>query len=147
MPDLARVELTVAESGLPHAIDQWFSEIIQLSGIRNPHKLALLGTITSYEIVPTAPMFNQFIFRSWVDRSIVNSPADPGSPSFFARHSNVFEELLTRATAKIDASVPPEVQAQIDVQMQNITAVQEKIEAERKRVREAWEIEAKARGL
>src|SRR5688572_18134852 len=101
MSDLEKVTLNVGESGLPHALDQWFSTIINLSGIKSPHKLALLGSITSYEIIPTAPMFNQFIFRTWLDRAIFNSPTEPGSPSFFSRHSNIYKELLTRSTVKI----------------------------------------------
>ncbi|NYE62552.1 hypothetical protein FHW58_003771 [Duganella sp. 1224] len=147
MSDLEKVSLTVAESGLPHATDQFFSALMHLVGIKSPHKLALLGSITSYEIVPDAPMFNQYIFRSWVDRSIYNSPSDPGSPSFYARHSNVYRELLTRSTAKIEATIPAAVQAEIDTKMQVIGTYQEKIEDERMRVNEAWKKYAASAGL
>lgn len=147
MPDLTHVDLNVSQSGLPSATDAWYTWLRGQLNVTAPQKIALLGTIAGYEIIPNAPMFNQFIYRSWVDRSLIGSPTSSGSPSFFARYSNAYKELLTRSTAQIDASIPADTAAAIDTIREDITGLQTQMENERDRVRKAWSIEAAAEGL
>ncbi|RFU44474.1 OmpH family outer membrane protein [Paraburkholderia sp. DHOC27] len=147
MPDLTHVSLNVDDSGIKDALNQWFEAITVLAGIQNPHKLALLGMISTFELIPDTELYDQFIFRSWVDRSIINSPTDPGSPSFMSRYSTTYQEMLLQATLAIDSELSAEVRAQIETKMQDITVQQQKLEAELDRVRTAWNKVAAAEGL
>lgn len=89
---------------LKDVLDQYYSWLVMLLGPKGKDKIALLGTITTLDVIKDAPLFTEGVFRSFADRTITVSPEDFGGSNATDRYSRIYSAVISRAAAVLYAS-------------------------------------------
>jgi hypothetical protein len=108
---------------MKNVMDLYYSWLISLIGPKGSDKIALLGTITTHDIVADAPLYTNYVFRQFADRTISVSPEDFGPGNTNDRFSRVYKRTVETAASDLYANtnLTPDQQNQIDKWTGNIT--------------------------
>ena len=55
------MEITAAESTMKNVMDLYYSWLIQMIGPKGTDKIALLGTITTHDVISDAPLYTNYV--------------------------------------------------------------------------------------
>lgn len=107
MPD---VEIKVADSPIPNAIDQYYSFLFQLLRPTDKQDIALNSTTVTFDIVKDAHLYTQGVFRAFADRTIAISPTEfePGAGNIGDRFSERYVDMIGIILSNIDRKLKPE---------------------------------------
>jgi hypothetical protein len=120
----ADVNISVQDSPLGTALDIYYDWLIKLShqsGFSDDKdKLLINNTITSFDIAPDTPFFNEGLFARFADRVFKSSPDNLGTANRADRFSQHYEQLIRIAASAIDQ--------QYDKIVPRVEALQSKLE-------------------
>lgn len=104
------VEIKVADSPIPNAIDQYYNFLLQLLRPTNNQDVALNSTIVTFDIVKEAHLYTQGVFRAFADRTITISPTnfEPGAGNIGDRFSERYVDMIGIILSTIDRDLKPE---------------------------------------
>lgn len=98
------MDITAAETTIKNVLDLYYSWLIQLIGPKGNDKIALLSTILTHDIDKDAPIYTNFVFRQFADRTISLSPADFGRGNTSDRYSRVYRGIVETAASDLYAN-------------------------------------------
>lgn len=104
------VEIKVADSPIPNAIDQYYSFLFQLLRPTNKQDVALNSTCVTFDIVKKAHLYTQGVFRAFADRTIGISPTnfEPGAGNIGDRFSERYVDMINIILSNVDTELKPE---------------------------------------
>lgn len=104
------IEIKVADSPIPNAIDQYYSFLFQLLRPTNKQDIALNSTCVTFDIVKKAHLYTQGVFRAFADRTIGISPTnfEPGAGNIGDRFSERYVDMINLILATLDTELKPE---------------------------------------
>lgn len=113
------VEITVEDSPVENALDLYYSHLYGLLSPETDQKIALNSSLVTFDILPDAPMYTEFVFRAFADRTVSLSPTDfdpvrLGVANTNDRYSKFYLDLLRHATFDLDVSLSQESLDKID---------------------------------
>lgn len=97
------MEVTAVESTIKNVMDLYYSWLINMIGPKGNDKIALMGTITVHDVIPPAPLYTNYVFRQFADRTISISPEDFGPGNTNDRFSVIYDRLIAVAAAEVYA--------------------------------------------
>ena len=113
-------ELKLADSPIPQAMDVYYDQVEALVKSGPNQKIALTNNIVDFPIRLKTRLFNNYVARSFADRSISRgSPVDTGEKFLGPANTNdrfsyQYGILLNRAIAGIELSLSQEAQNKIE---------------------------------
>jgi hypothetical protein len=107
---MANVDISVNDSPIGNAIDQYYHFLNQLFQPTEKQNIALNSSLVTFDIVKEARLYTENVFRGFADRKIALSPTDFGfgSADFGDRFSERYKELLSGIVSQIDRSLSQE---------------------------------------
>lgn len=143
------MDITAAESTLKNVMDLYYSWLIQMIGPKGNDKIALLSTIVTHDVIKDAPLYTNYIYRQFADRTISVSPEDFGAGNTNDRYSRVYRQIIDIAATDLYASakLTPKQEQQVDLYTGNITEAVEEIKNIRIESNRSWLEYAKQAGL
>lgn len=110
------MDITVDDTPIPNAMELYYDWLLDLIGPKGDDKIALLGTITTFDIQGDAPLYTNQIFRQFADRTITVSPTDFGKGNDYDRFSAVYDEIVQTAASQLYAEQELSDQAVLQLQ-------------------------------
>ncbi|MBX5164804.1 hypothetical protein [Rhizobium sp. NZLR4b] len=143
------MDITAADSSIKKVLNLYYGWLVELVKPKGVDKIALMSTIVTEDIVETAPLYTNYIFRQFADRTISVSPEDFGGGNTNDRYSRVYRDLVEIAAADLyaNASLTPQQQQTVDDCDTNVNTAIENIKTIRTAALEAWLAYAKEAGL
>ncbi|MBF2790034.1 MULTISPECIES: hypothetical protein [Enterobacter] len=143
------MDVTATESTMKNVMDLYYSWLIQMLGPKGNDKIALLSTIVTHDIIKDAPLYTNYVFRQFADRTVSVSPEDFGAGNTNDRYSRVYRQIIDIAASELyaKATLTSKQQQDIDYFSGNITEAVEEIKSIRQESNRNWQEYAKQAGL
>lgn len=141
------INIPASESGLPSALEQYYQELVTLIGERSDQPILLNNTITTFDIVSSAPFYSEGVFRQFADRKFKSSPKDLGSSIQADRFSFEYERVINIASTKVDRFISNEARQEIDNYKREINRVSRELVEFEASINENWLRIAEGEGL
>lgn len=97
------MDITAAQSTIKNVVDLYYSWLIDMIGPKGKDKIALLSTIVTHDIDKAAPLYSNYIFRQFADRTISVSPEDFGAGNTTDRYSRIYRNVIETAASELYA--------------------------------------------
>ena len=113
---MANVDLSLDTTELPiiRALDIYYTWIRNLFSIDGANeKLALASTVTAFDVFKDTPMFNEYSFRLWADRAVLQSPTTMDLPDFQSRYSFNYQLIVEAIAFSLESKLTPADKAEI----------------------------------
>lgn len=143
------MEITASQTTMKNAMDLYYSWLVELIGPKGNDRIALLSTITTHDIIKDAPLYTNYVFRQFADRTISLSPHDWGKGDTNDRYSRIYRQIVDIAAAELyaNAELTDEQQNKIDLYTGSISEAVQEIKAIRTDAAKTWAEQAKVEGL
>jgi hypothetical protein len=147
--DLKDINMTMGESPLKTGLDAWYSYLVELLKPSKNRKVALNDIITPADIYSNTNFYDQYIFRSFVDRLVLTSPQDYtlGNANFTSAYSYYWSILLDRIIADIDVNLSAPDQNKIDEYDRQINEIRTKYTTIKTELETKWNAYAAQAGI
>jgi hypothetical protein len=134
------ISLTMADSPLKNGLDAWYSYLVELLKPGSKRKVALNDVITPADIYSNTNFYDQYIFRTFVDRLILTSPEDYllGNANSTSAYSYYWQIMLERIIADIDVNLSSDDQNKIDEYDRQINDLRDKYGRVRTDLEDRW---------
>jgi hypothetical protein len=144
-----QIDLTMGQSPLVNAIDAWYTYLVNFIRPTESRRIALNNIITPLDMYDNTNFFNQYLFRTFVDRLVLTSPKDYslGNASVTSAYSYHWSILLERAISDIDLDLSADLQNKIDEYDRQIGELREKYQKIRFELESRWTKIAEALGI
>lgn len=114
------VEIRVSDSPVKDALNQYYEFLYTMLNPSAKQKVALNSTLVTFDILPKAPEFTNYVFRAFADRTVTLSPTaiSPvalGVANTNDRYSAKYLEMLRLAIFKLDWSLSTADKDKIDL--------------------------------
>ena len=139
------MDVKAAETTLKNVMDLYYSWLIQMIGPKGNDKIALLSTIVTHDVVKEAPLYTNYVYRQFADRTISISPEDFGPGNTNDRYSRIYRQIIAVAASDLyaNAKTTDKQQADIDKYTGDITEAVTEIKKIRSETLTAWNDYAK----
>ena len=143
------MDVPAAETSLKNVLDLYYSWLVSLIGPKGNDRIALLGTIVTHDVVKDAPLYTNYIYRQFADRTISLSPEDFGPGNTNDRFSRVYRRVIEVAASDLyaEARLTDKQQSDIDSYAGDITEAVTEIKNIRRSTLKDWTDYAKDAGL
>jgi hypothetical protein len=143
------MDVTAAESTMKNAMDLYYSWLFALIKPTGNDKIALLSTIVTHDIVKEAPLYTNYVYRQFADRTISVSPEDFGAGNTNDRFSRIYRQIVEVAASDLyaNAKLTDKQQVTLDGHAGDITEAVNEIKNIRQLTLNGWLIYAKDAGL
>lgn len=143
------MQVTAAETTIKNVLDLYYSWLIAMIGPKGTDKIALLSTILTHDVDKEAPLYTNYIFRGFADRTISVSPEDFGKGNANDRFSRIYRNIIEVAASDLYASaqVSPDQQKALDKWDGDITEAVREIKGIRQESLKDWVDYANNAGL
>lgn len=143
------MDIKAAESTIKNVMDLYYSWLIAMIGPKGSDKIALLGTITTHDVIAEAPLYTNWVFRQFADRTISVSPEDFGPGNTNDRFSRLYKRVIETAASDLyaNASPTPDQQSKIDKYAGDVTEAVTEIKNIRTITLKDWVEYAKSAGI
>lgn len=121
------INIPATDSGLPFALEQYYTELNRLIGQRANQPILLNNTITTFDIDEDAPFYTEGLFRLFADRKFSVAPENLGTAIQADRFSGQYENIIEIATTQIDANIDPSIRQKIDNYLAEIRRVRKEL--------------------
>ncbi|MBB4350485.1 hypothetical protein [Aliirhizobium cellulosilyticum] len=114
------VEIKAEDSPISNAVDLYYSQLYEILNPQTEQKIALNSSLVTFDIIPQAPMFTEYVFRAFADRTVTISPTEYGPVALGVantndRYSFFFTEVLKQAVFKLDTALRQDIVDKIDL--------------------------------
>lgn len=143
------MEITAAESTIKNVLSLYYSWLVEMIKPKGNDKIALLSTIVTHDILKEAPLYTNFIYRQFADRTVSVSPEDFGAGNTNDRYSRIYRQVIEVAASDLyaKAKLSDKQQRQIDLYTGDITEAVTEIKNIRQTTLRDWTEYAKSAGL
>lgn len=146
------IEITSEDSPIPNVLDQFYTHVHSLLSPQTEQKVALNSTLVTFDILPEAPMFTEYVFRAFADRTITASPTDfepvaLGVANTNDRYSTFYTELLRQSIFDLDATMSDEALDKIDILERDIQVLRKDMQKFIQDMFRDWNAHAKENGI
>jgi hypothetical protein len=134
------IEISVSDSAIPNALDQYYSALRLLLQPSLDQNIALNSTLVSFDIIKEAPLYAETVFRGFADRKVKLSPTTYGfgAADVSDRFSELYSQVLEAVTATIDRTIDPEDTVKIDNLRDKVRKAQRDLQKEYLDVNKNW---------
>ncbi|MGJ5023892.1 hypothetical protein [Bradyrhizobium oligotrophicum] len=146
---LNSIDVPLGASPLPAALNVYYDNLVKLLQPSAKNKVALNNVVTPADIYSNTNFYDQYIFRTFVDRLVVTSPENYtlGNANVSSAYSYYWIILLERAIADIDISLDSPAQNQIDEMDRQIGDLRDKYSKVKLDLETRWNAFAQAAGI
>jgi hypothetical protein len=146
---LNTIDIPLGSSPLPNALNVYYDNLVTLLQPSARNKVALNNIVTPADIYSNTNFYDQYIFRTFVDRLVVTSPENYslGNANVSSSYSYYWNILLERAIADIDVNLDTGSQNQIDEYDRQISDLRDKYSKVKVDLETRWNAYAQAAGI
>jgi hypothetical protein len=108
------MDVTASQTTIKNVMDLYYSWLISMIGPKGKDKIALLSTIVTHDVTKEAPLYTNYVYRQFADRTISISPEDFGPGNTNDRYSRVYRGIIEIAASDLYAN------ANLTVDQQNL---------------------------
>lgn len=148
MTDIVDLELTVAESPVPAALDALYDFVRNLGAPGAGEAMSILGSVTAFDIHAQARLYNSYVIRAFADRTVRSSPGSGlGLGDTAERYSELYLRLLFGLLVEFDSSLSHEARERIQLHRLNMQATARDRDAYLRGFERDWAEQMKIEGI